>query len=407
MMGNRIVHNQIFDGIRAISIFLVIYFHVNYVIIKLLKGESLQNHIDSMPSILNISWQALGSEIIFFVSGYLLTMILLIEEKNHGHISVRNFYVKRAARIIPLYYVALILFSFAGRYNLTDLLTNILFVSKILDKKTLIPVGWSLELQMQFFILVPLLVILLNKTGKPVLMLLLILVSSLWIRYDLIASDPIFLSTKFPDVILGAKPSVAQQHSYYLIQYRMSGLILGMLLDYSYVQYNQKINPFFQHAVASKLLLFIGVLLVVIFGFMPIHNVNSFLYQQSGDDFYVFYMSFQRFFFIIGTSLIILKLLFNPGILKCLIGFLGNRFFKTVSNSIYPIYLFHFPFVLIAFVLVYQTVDKEDVTSVNLLQLVLVVIISTVLASAFSGVVHRFIELPLQNRIRNRFLKRS
>ncbi|NOQ80273.1 MAG: hypothetical protein GQ546_12840, partial [Gammaproteobacteria bacterium] len=89
MMGNRIVHNQIFDGVRAISIFLVIYFHVNYVIIKLLEGESLQNHIDSMPSILNISWQALGSEIIFFVSGYLLTMILLIEEKNHGHISVR------------------------------------------------------------------------------------------------------------------------------------------------------------------------------------------------------------------------------------------------------------------------------------------------------------------------------
>jgi peptidoglycan/LPS O-acetylase OafA/YrhL len=175
-------------------------------------------------------------------------------------------------------------------------------------------------------------------------------------------------------------------------------------MAYLYVFNAENLEKLFQHSLASSLLSISGLIMVGLFGFLPLQNPQSFVYQQSGD-FYLFYLAFNRFFFIVGVALLIFKLLYAPGRLRFLINWLGNGFFKIVSNSIYPIYLFHFPFVLLAFIIVYWTVDKEAVVSANLLQLVLLVVTSALLATGFSWLAHRFVEAPAQTFIRNRFLK--
>jgi peptidoglycan/LPS O-acetylase OafA/YrhL len=51
---------------------------------------------------------AVGVTIFFVISGYLITTLLLREEERHGHARIKAIYIRRAFRILPLYYVTLI-----------------------------------------------------------------------------------------------------------------------------------------------------------------------------------------------------------------------------------------------------------------------------------------------------------
>jgi peptidoglycan/LPS O-acetylase OafA/YrhL len=74
------------DGVRAISIFLVLTWHVNSSLFAWLSG-----------------WE--GPSIFFVISGFLITTLCLREEDRDGSMSLKAFYVRRACRILPLYYV--------------------------------------------------------------------------------------------------------------------------------------------------------------------------------------------------------------------------------------------------------------------------------------------------------------
>jgi peptidoglycan/LPS O-acetylase OafA/YrhL len=74
------------DGLRAISIFLVICFHVKT------KAPFLRD----FPGYL-------GVDVFFVLSGYLITMLLLREKQETGKIDLTAFYMRRIFRIIPVY----------------------------------------------------------------------------------------------------------------------------------------------------------------------------------------------------------------------------------------------------------------------------------------------------------------
>lgn len=413
MQEFRTVHNKIFDGLRAISILLVIFFHINYLLVRILPPDGVQQYIDSSPAILNISWHALGSEIIFFLSGYLLTYILLMEINESGRINFNNYFIKRAARILPLYYLALGVFAISGSfgvlsgtYNLQEWIYNLLFISKILDGKTIIPVGWSLELQVQFYLLLPFLLMLGLKLKQPVLLFLFLIISSVTLRYIMMIDDPVFATTKFHAVLLGADASTIQIRSYHLIHYRMSALALGMLFAYMIITYREQITRYLQNRIISYGVVFSGLVLIIFFGFLPIHNKDSFFYTLFDDQWYVFYMATNRLFFIIGLTLVLAKLILSAGRLHILSYALGNRVFGIISRSIYPIYLFHALFMLIAMVIVYQTTDKDNVTSVSALQLVELLFLTVLFSTVASYAIHKYIELPCQKIIRGKFLNK-
>jgi len=51
----------------------------------------------------------IGVEIFFFISGFLITYILLVEKNKFGSISIPKFFVRRSLRIWPLYFLLLCL----------------------------------------------------------------------------------------------------------------------------------------------------------------------------------------------------------------------------------------------------------------------------------------------------------
>lgn len=78
------------DGLRALSILLVLTSHMHDPVWSFFAG-------------------GFGVTIFFGISGFLITTLLLREEDRHGRVSLKNFYIRRVFRILPLYFLALAL----------------------------------------------------------------------------------------------------------------------------------------------------------------------------------------------------------------------------------------------------------------------------------------------------------
>src|SRR5581483_9077803 len=81
------------DGCRALSVIAVVWQHTS--------GSP-------GPSFLQKGF--LGVDFFFAISGFLITSLLLRERDAVGAISLRKFYARRALRIFPLYYLALLIY---------------------------------------------------------------------------------------------------------------------------------------------------------------------------------------------------------------------------------------------------------------------------------------------------------
>lgn len=79
------------DGARAMSIALVVASHLAW------KPPT--------PLIWGFDYGNLGVRIFFVISGFLITKLLLEEQERNGRISVAQFYLRRAFRILPAAYV--------------------------------------------------------------------------------------------------------------------------------------------------------------------------------------------------------------------------------------------------------------------------------------------------------------
>src|SRR6187200_477375 len=72
----------------------------------------LENQFDGRAGFARVlSWFALDAQsavnFFFCLSGFLITWLLLVEQKREGRIRARAFYVRRALRILPLYFLIL------------------------------------------------------------------------------------------------------------------------------------------------------------------------------------------------------------------------------------------------------------------------------------------------------------
>src|SRR5690348_18282128 len=83
------------DGLRALSILMVLFHHVT----KYPAGDFLHTLQEN---------GRYGVAFFFVISGFLICTLLLREEEKTGRIDLWNFYGRRALRLLPLYYAALL-----------------------------------------------------------------------------------------------------------------------------------------------------------------------------------------------------------------------------------------------------------------------------------------------------------
>lgn len=142
------------DGLRALCIAAVLWHH-----------GPVWTELADPARILTRGF--MGVDFFFVLSGFLITTLLLREERAYGRISLAGFYRRRILRIVPVYFlvvtgVATYYILLKGQHEYLSILPYYyLFLSNFLvgDIPTLAPT-WSLSVEEQYYMIWPLALIL-------------------------------------------------------------------------------------------------------------------------------------------------------------------------------------------------------------------------------------------------------
>jgi peptidoglycan/LPS O-acetylase OafA/YrhL len=156
-------HIKKLDSLRAIAAILVIFWHW-------IPVTSFINTFDN---------GAIGVNIFFVLSGFLISRILMTNRdeaqrlKNNKLVVFKNFYVRRALRIFPVYYFLVLLIFFFHKYlgakftrpefiNSVSYTINFYFFH-LKHWGDLTVHFWSLAVEEQFYLLWPFVILFINK----------------------------------------------------------------------------------------------------------------------------------------------------------------------------------------------------------------------------------------------------
>ena len=163
------------DGLRFFAIITVVLFHLNTSLSKSL-GLSANEGIDALGGkydLFQLGWWVirldLGVKVFFAISGFVLALPflrygLLGEGKP---LNIKSYFLRRLTRLEPPFVVSLVLFALVHVYLLNDpwveiqkdFWAGLFYLHGLIfgEPNPINPVTWSLELEAQFYVLVPLL----------------------------------------------------------------------------------------------------------------------------------------------------------------------------------------------------------------------------------------------------------
>lgn len=149
------------DGLRAVSIALVLAAHVLFA-----SGHGYGP----------LAFGFLGVDVFFVISGFLITLLLIREQRRTGQISLTGFYRRRALRILPAYVLFLVVIaviSYVGRERVraADWIAALTYTMNWRTNPSWV-LGhiWSLSMEEQFYLLWPPLFLLLSpRSARRVL----------------------------------------------------------------------------------------------------------------------------------------------------------------------------------------------------------------------------------------------
>ena len=307
-----IQHIPAIDGLRAIAVTAVIFYHLGF---QWIPGGFL------------------GVDLFFVISGYVITRLLLDSIARSGGLDLRGFYKARARRLLPPMVFMIVVTAFyisiwaqdSVKRFLTDTpfslsgLMNWWLVAKEQDyfeaigRPPLLQHTWSLAVETQFYLVWPvLLLIILKRFGKKV-----IPVAALAIA--LISGTALFL------VSLQLDASSSVSHVYFGTDTHSIGLFLGAALAVSWIPQN------FKSEVSNKAQNFIDF--IGVFGLVGILGSFLLIDESSPTAYKIAFPLAAIFGAAIITSIVHPASRFAP--------ILQNRVLLWIGERSYAIYLWH------------------------------------------------------------------
>ncbi len=287
------------DGLRAIAVLPVILFH---------------------GGILGFSGGYIGVDIFFVISGYLITSSIL-EERKQNKFSIINFYERRARRILPalsvvLFFTTVMVYIFMppdllksyskSLVSVISFSSNVFFYqtsgyfSTASDEKPLLHI-WSLAVEEQYYLLFPVMVMMLWPLGKKKLLSFIFLLTIISLLYSQ------YLSLRDTNA------------NFYLIFSRAWELFFGSIIAFISLDV-------LSVSRRKRELIGISGLLMIFY---------SIVYFDSSTPFPSFYTLLP----VLGTLLIIMFVDSNTYVGH----FLSNKIFVSVGLISYSLYLWHQP----------------------------------------------------------------
>ncbi|CAN5206324.1 acyltransferase [soil metagenome] len=312
----------VLHGLRVFGIVSVLQFHVTYLF-----------DIGRLPV---TPWGAatsykvfFGMDLFFVLSGFLIGSILFHSVEKLGTLDVKRFYLRRVLRTFPPYYVVLTVLALtqhlsAGqRHNLVweyAFLTNF----RNLDPQSVVmPWGWSLGLEEQFYLTVPLFFWLLLRLHKPaarVAFLAVVFASGAGVRFAIWASRVAWSETDLRNGL------------YFSTHGRYDTLVAGILIALVHRQYGARMTTLLAHPRVRGFFL-VGILCCLwflmdplLFGLRGVQPMHLFAWGTVTGIMYF---------------LLVMLLLHGP---RTVIGaVLSQPIFRRIATLGYGVYLAHVP----------------------------------------------------------------
>ncbi len=387
------------DGIRALSIILVLVFHTFFVY----EVVHPTHTVDSLINELGLSWAWAwngdkGVDVFFVMSGFLISGILLKQIINNGHIDLRNFYIRRYLRLTPAYYFALTVYWLMNGPHSEWLWANYLYVSNFIHySHQAMGWTWSLAVEEQFYFIYPLLLIVVMKYSKrPGYVLLSIFLISFLVRYGIIINDE-EISTSASSRMYTDKEYF---NHFFTVLYdnlhtRFGSLVVGCMMAFSFHYHREKLE-LFANSSLGILTTCIGLFMIIFFMVFPIWSTD----YDSYKTFQLLYHIFNRNLFSLGIGIVIVaSLLQKHFIADAIRFFFYSRLWYPIATLSYSLYLIHLVVmsVIIPAIANLTLTMPEQYPWSTLECLAYGFIISTILSMAIATLIYLFIEKPIMN----------
>ena len=307
-----IQHIPAIDGLRAIAVTAVIFYHLGFAWIP---GGFL------------------GVDLFFVISGYVITRLLLDSIARSGGLDLRGFYKARARRLLPpmvfmivvtAFYISIWAQDSVKRFltdtpfSLTGAMNWWLVVKEqdyfeAIGRPPLLQHTWSLAVESQFYLIWPvLLLVILKRFGKKVIPLAALAIA-------LFSGTALFL------VSLRLDASSSVSHVYFGTDTHSIGLFLGAALAVSWIPQN------FKSEVSNKAQNFIDF--IGVFGLVGILGSFLLIDESSPTAYKIAFPLAALFGAAIVTSIVHPASRFAP--------ILQNRVLLWIGERSYAIYLWH------------------------------------------------------------------
>jgi peptidoglycan/LPS O-acetylase OafA/YrhL len=280
------------NGIRAISIIIVIIYHLS------LGGFISRNGPLNLlsPVLFN---GALGVNIFFLISGYLITILLISEQSRTGQISLSKFYIRRTIRIFPAYYFLLFIYAvlqFIGYLEISvpEWLSSIMYVRQF-NQEGPSELGhlWSLSVEELFYLFWPFIFIKAGNSRTMVTIILTVLTllfrifsyefpPSFYLHHTIFYSaDALLVGCLF--AIHNEKIKLFIKRWRYIILFSVCALIISLYLEkYTYhlmagLLHSHKTNKaiFAFSAIVHGLFGSLGTISIILIGLIVIGSIYS------------------------------------------------------------------------------------------------------------------------------------
>lgn len=161
------------DGLRFLAILGVLLFHIINYIYQNHHNHELQTFIKN--NVLPITKHGrFGVELFFIISGFIIMLSIENYKIKGSLVLLKTFYIRRFSRIFPPYFIiitcslifnSLFLNTLSVENGVNSYLASIFFIHNLIypgEFPFLSGAAWSLEIEMQFYILAPILFLLFN-----------------------------------------------------------------------------------------------------------------------------------------------------------------------------------------------------------------------------------------------------
>jgi len=421
-------HNSIIDGVRAFSILIVV---IGHLLLFYRPFYTKTEDTSRLSVFFDFFRSDLAVDAFFVISGFLIGSILFKEYQKNLSLSFKGFYLKRFFRLMPVYFVSIFLgilfYSLvkSGNPDVADKIelmlgnfwTNILYINNFIPvQEQFMSWCWSLAIEEQFYLLVPLFIVgLFRWTKQKVWFFVFLFFLSCVIRFYVVYHYNL-VGTNF----WGKTDTESWRNTFSLLYdnlyTRYGSLLAGVLGSYFYVYYLDRVKIFFGRGSFSRVLYFISLFVFFCIYFkvdlvyfseltktgLHVTATNLSFYEKI---YFSLIVSCSRNLFALSVMYIILYVLFSPkGRGSLLAKSLSSRFLFPIAQLSYSAYLIH-PFIIIPvsrYLTPYFFAYLDNIYYVFVLNSV----IALVLIYLLSLVLHVFVEKPFMEMRKSSFFKK-